>query len=122
MRRGASQDREHGHLRALPASRWDAEEIAAEIRELLPWRSVTDGSPVAMDIASAGVTTAVERGRPIGTPFAVVVADNWDAADAIQSALLSIGGLDSAEWTAGWTRSSRGFREIKIFPQLNPAA
>jgi hypothetical protein len=75
-----------------------------------------------MDVAAAGITISAERGRPAGTPFAVVVADNWDAAEAIQSALFEIAGLDAAEWTAGWTRSSRGFREIKIFPLLDLAS
>jgi hypothetical protein len=57
-----------------------------------------------------------------GTPYVVVVADSWDAADAVQVALFDIAGLDDAEWVAGWMRSSDGFREITIFPSFDIVA
>lgn len=95
--------------------------LSERIRALLPWRSLDDGTPVAMDVVVAGITQA-DGERPGGTLFVVVVADSWDAADAIQEALHPVGGLDDAEWVAGWTRSERGFREITIFPPQDLAA
>jgi hypothetical protein len=83
---------------------------------VLPWRSVGDGAPVAMEVTGAGILEWNDEARLAGTPFVTVVADSWDAADAVQMALQDIAGLDEAEWVAGWTHSVHGFREIKIFP------
>ncbi len=96
--------------------------VKAEVRARLPWRSLDDGAPVAMDVVTAGIVNGTDCERPPGTVFVTVVADSWDAADAIQVAFAEIGGLDEAEWVAGWERSDRGFRQISIFPPADLAA
>ena len=89
------------------------------IRSQLPWRSLGEGSPVAMEVTHSGSVSSEHDIRPIGTPYVVVSVDSWDAADAVQLALFEIAGLDEAEWTAGWMRSEHGFREITIFPRTD---
>lgn len=122
---GRSGSRANRHFEGLPArSAADArlELFKDELRARLPWRSLDDGAPVAMDVVAAGVVEGIESDRPSGTVFVTVVADSWDAADAIQAAFADIAGLDEAEWVAGWERSAHGFRQIEIFPPADLAA
>ena len=120
--RGSAQENGPGLRRLTPVREQDVDELAAQIRSMLPWRSLADGTPVAMDVVGAGLVGADDSIRPPGTVYLVIFVDSWDAADAVQSALFEVGGLDEAEWTAGWSRSQQGFREITIFPPLDFAA
>ena len=114
---------ESGAIPSIPSVPRDGPKaLERRVRSCLPWRSVTDDIPVAMDVVDAGYVAGKDGPRPAGTAFVVVIADNWDAAEAIQVALSDIAGLDDAEWVAGWTRSAHGFREITIFPSLDLAA
>lgn len=121
MGRGRSQQNGTGLHRLVPHEA-EVSQLAAFIRSQLPWRSLADGTPVAMDVTDAGAVSSEHSIRSAGTPYVVISVDSWDAADAVQSALFDVAGLDEAEWTAGWTRSDRGFREITIFPPLDLAA
>jgi len=122
MGRGSSQQDWAGLRRLAPVPDQDVDELAIYIRSLLPWRSLADGAPVAMDVTDAGTAASPHSIRPIGTPYVVISVDSWDAADAVQEALFDVAGLAAAEWTAGWTGSDHGFREIAIYPPFDIAA
>lgn len=94
----------------------DLEGLAAAIRARLPWRALVTNEPVHMDVVEHGLLTSDHVLFPAGTPYVVVAVESWDAADAVRDALEAVARLDEAAWAIDWTRTTRGFREIRIFP------
>lgn len=96
--------------------------LAEQVRERLPWRSLSDGTPVQMDVVAVGLSElddSIDTEHRPCSPYVTVVVESFDAADAVQIALEDIAGLDEAEWATGWIRSDHGFREIDIYPSLS---
>src|SRR6266852_1643576 len=58
MGRGTSQEMELGLRRLAPVPDPAVEKLAVYIRSLLPWRSLADGTPVAMEVTDAGTAAS----------------------------------------------------------------
>jgi hypothetical protein len=94
------------------------EQLAAYIRELLPWLSRDTGQPVGMWVEETGFVTSPFEPHPVGTPYLWISVASWEAAEAVYEALHSKARIDDAMWIGGWFRTERGLRKIKIYPEL----
>jgi hypothetical protein len=120
----AAQDRDMGRGESETiettsrASEFDLAALAEQITESLPWVSRTSEDPVGMWVEEAGFVDVDYEAFPAGTPYVSVGVDSWGAATAVYEALCGIARIEDGAWVVGWAPSERGFKKIKIYPEL----